>query len=298
MRWNFKKSRINSGTVAHLLSFVVLCSSGCELFSEAETEDKSGRVVAAVGERKLYASEITRTLPYDLDKKDSTSRAEQYTRTWIEDQLLVAAADSSGLIDLDDIQRRADRYRDQLVIYELELNYINSHLDIEVTEAQIEEYYKNNIQELVLKDNVIKGRYVKVLKSAPQVSRLKRLIRSGNKEDTEELKTYCFENAENYTLDDSVWVRFNELVKNIPSFNTENQSRFLKQTNFVETQDSLAYYFVSIQDYKLSGEPAPKEFARKEIKDIILSNRRHQLLHDFKTEIYEQAGKNGSFEKY
>lgn len=255
-------------------------------------------VVARVYDEKLYEKDIKGMLPENTSSEDSASIISRYVKSWIKKQLLINEAASKIDFDEAELERKILDYRYALMVYEYEKYYINDELNTEVTEEDIKSYYENNISNFELKQNIVRGIFIKVAKDAPKIDRLKKLIHSNKSKDKKELKSYCFRFATSYSLDDSLWVNFEELIKNTPLIGIPNKVQFLKENEHIETEDEDFLYFIRIYEYKISDETSPLEFVRDEIKNIIINKRKLELAKKLEEDIYNEAQENDDFEIY
>jgi hypothetical protein len=184
------------------------------------------------------------------------------------------------------------------MVYEYQKYYINNELNSQVSDEEVNQYYEDNIDNFILKQNIIKGIFVKLPKEAPKIPALRRLIRSRKNEDKEELRSYCYRFATTYSLEDSVWLNFDEVIANTPLIGIPNKVQYLKTNNYVETSDDNYLYFLKINEYKISDENSPVEFVADQIRAIIKNKRKVVLKEQLEQDIYKRAIRNNEFEIY
>ena len=139
--------------------------------------------------------------------------------------------------------------------------------------------------------------YVKVDKKAPGLDKLKRMYKSDLANDRELLASYCHQFASNFYLDDSSWLLFDDLLKEIP-IQTYNKELFLQNNRFVEVSDSLNHYFVNIKGFQIRNSLSPLGFEKENIKNIILNKRKLELITKMIEDIYNDAANNNKIEIY
>ena len=245
----------------------------------------------------MYHQDLEGLIPNDISKADSTNLAERYIQSWINKQLVIGEASRELDLDEAEIERKVLDYRYALMIHEFQKSYINEKLNKQVTDEEIDEYYKLNLDNFELRRNIIKGRYIKLPKDAPRLSQLQRLVKSDKENDLEELRDYCYQYATTFHLD-TLWVEFNQVVANTPMASLTDKSQFLKNTTFYETSDSLFHYHLRIFDYKLPGQIKPLDFVKDQIENIIINKRKVALAKELEDQIYERAERNKEFEIY
>ena len=101
----------------------------------------------------------------------------------------------------------------------------------------------------------------------------------------------------NYFYQDSVWLSFNDVLKEIPII-TYNQESYLNNHRMVRLDEKDNSYFVEILDFKIKNSISPFEFEKARIKAIIIHKRKVELLQLIEREIVEEAYLNNKIEKF
>jgi len=287
------------------ISFIVLTSLlwSCEYINlkSFETEEKVEEVkvpVARVGNSVLYQKDLAGIVGNDISVKDSTNLIDRYVNSWIKKQLLISEASEKIDFDQASIERKVLDYRYALMVHEFKKYYVDNNLDTVVTNEEIETYFNDNKDNFELKQNIIRGYFITVSKDAPKINKLKSLINSDKPQDFKELKSYCFRFAETYFLEDSVWINFDEAIRNTPFTSVTNKIDFLKSNKFVEDENEEKIYFLRIKEFKISDQISPLEFVRNDIKQIILNKRKVALANQLEEEVFEKAKSSNKYEIY
>ena len=269
-------------------------------FKNQETsEDVIRHPVARVYENYLYEQDLEGIVDEDATPEDSASLVGRYVDTWVKKQLMLAEAATQMDIDEAELERKILDYRYALIVYEFEKNYVNQEVDTEVSESEIEKYYREHQENFELKQNIIKGIYAKVPQEAPRIGRLRKLFQGELDEQArEEIRSYCLSFASTYSLDDSTWYNFEGIIANTPLVSIPNKVQFLQKNEFIETSDDIYVYLVKVQDYKISDQISPLEFVRDDIEKIITNQRKVALTQELEEEIYRDAKKKNEFEIY
>ena len=232
--------------------------------------------VARAHDKYLYLSDLEGLVPENISKTDSANLVQRYIKSWIDKQLVIYEASDKLRLDEAEIERKVLDYRYALLIHEYQKSYIMENLDPNVSEIEIENYYRNNKDNFKLGHHIIKCRFVKLPLEAPKLSAFRRLFRSIDYSQIEELKSYCYQYATTFHLD-TTWVNFDVVLENTPMVTMNNKVQFLRNNRFYETKDDVYYYFLYIKDYKISEEIAPLEWVRDDIQKIILNKRKVRL---------------------
>ncbi|HYC86154.1 MAG TPA: peptidyl-prolyl cis-trans isomerase [Chryseosolibacter sp.] len=258
--------------------------------------DGSRQAVARVNNAYLYKDELTGLVATTISKEDSAARVEAYINSWIRKQLLIKEASKKININEAELERKILDYRYSLIAYEYQSHYIKEHLDTIVQPREIEDYYKANIDNFILKQNIVRATFIKVPKDAPQVDKVKDLILSRSERDLEKLKSYCLSFSVAYHLADSSWMIFDELVRDSPLEDIPNKVQFLKANPYHEEQDERFRYFLKVNEYRISDNVSPLEFVRDEITSIILNKRKVDLAKKLEDKVYNDALEKEEFE--
>ncbi len=284
-----------------LLVLLLPVWAGCDLLqvkSEKELEQQEEKPVARVHNTYLYKSDLVGMVAEGTRAEDSIARINRYINNWVRKQLLIDEAKSKIDFDEADIERKILNYRYSLIAYQYQTYYISQHLNKQVSAQEIEEYYNQHQDNFPLKQNIIRGKFIKLPKSAPNLSKVKYWVLSSKEKDFKKLEAYCFTNATNYTLVDSVWINYEDLVKGSPFAETPNTVQFLRNRKYAETEDEAYKYFLRIVAYKKTDDIAPLEVVNDQIADIIINKRKIALAENLEKEVYNEAKKQKSFEIY
>lgn len=290
---------INYKSKATLLALFLLL--GCDKlgFRKDQAGSNEGRVpVARVNSAYLYRDELKGIVPVGLLKEDSVSRVLAYVDSWVKKQLLIQEATKRIDINEAEVERKILDYRFSIIAYEYQTQYIKQNLDTLVANRDIEDYYKNNIDNFILKQNIVRATFIKVSKNAPRTEKIKELVFSSDEKDQNELKSYCLSFSTAYHLSNVTWMAFDELVKNSPLVEIPNKIQFLKTNPYYETSDDSYLYFLKVDEYRISDNVSPLEFVKDEIRNIILNKRKIELVKRLEDQVYKDALDNKEFEIY
>ncbi len=272
-----------------LLYFLIFGLTACNNFSE-----NKGKAIARVGDKYLYSTDLQGLIPSKTPPSDSTNITDRYIDNWIKKELMLQAANKLA-IDEKELERRLEDYKYKLITYEYEKQIIEQQLDTQVTNEQIESYYKANQESFVLKTDILRAAMLKVAKVAPKLAQIKKMMREGTNKDN--LLSYALSNADYYHLNDSVWVDANELLAGTPFMQElRNRSQTLRNNRYFETTDDEFIYILRIDEYKLSDQTSPLNYVTGQIKAIILNQRKNQLRAKLQDNIFSKAKEGTDFE--
>ena len=277
---------------------LILSLQSCDLIKVKSDEEVTQKPIARVKNHFLYEDDLKGLVKPGINSTDSSELVDRFVNDWIRKQLLIDEATQKINVDEAEIERKILDYRYSLIGYEYQRYYIDNNLNTDVSDQEIETYYNENLDNFALKQNIIRGIYVKVPVEAPNTGKLKRMIRANKDDDIEELKAYCLSFATQYEINDSVWMVFEELVTNSPLADIPNKVQFLRKSSFVENADDDFLYYLKIEEYRISDDLSPLEFVKDQIVNIILNKRKVELARELEDNIYENAVTKNEFEVY
>ncbi|MDB9775746.1 hypothetical protein OAB47_05885 [Vicingaceae bacterium] len=277
------------------LSFIfsILLLSSCTYFKSKE----EGNLIATVNDKNLYERDISELFKTGMSTEDSIEVATTYIDKWVKDNLLLQKAELNLTLDQKDFEKQLENYRNSLIIFNYEKRLVEQNLDTNIEDSDIEAYYRDNAKNFELKDNIVKVVYVKITPEAPKVDDLRRVMQLKKEEDFQLLEEYCVQFAEKYFIDTSEWLLFSEYEK-LANVNIENETGYIQSKQLNEWSDSTGSFFSQIIDHKIKSSLSPIEFAKDEIKSILLNKRKLLLIAEMKQNIYEEAVRKKQFEVY
>lgn len=279
----------------NILIFNILFLAGCQYFQPKEVSEE--KVIARVGDKQLVQSNLSELIPANLSPSDSAIFVEKFILDWVKKQLMISRAEEA--IDFNEarIQNKVLDYQYALMVHELEKKYIDANLNEAVSDQEIKVYYDEKAENFVLRQNLAKCIYFKIPSKAPNVWRLRRSLRN-YPQDTAQIWEYTNQHAVKAFVEDSVWVKFDEVLVETPLKDINDKAAFLKTNSSVEVSDADYIYFLKIFEYKVIGEVAPLEFIKESIADIIINKRKIALKKELEKKIYEEAEQTNAFEIY
>ncbi len=251
-------------------------------------------VVAEVGIKKLHLSEVSAVIPSEVSKEDSTALADDYIRKWVRQELLLRKAEENLSAELKNVEKELAEYRNSLIIFKYKNELMAQRMDTMITENQIREWYTANPENFILDHSIVKAIYMKLPKESGDPQRLKEMSGDTSEEGIQLLRDFCVQYANSYDIITNRWIRFDQILKNIP-LTVENPDQYLEKYQFLEHTDSTSYYLVTIHDYKIKNEQAPLEYVHDHIKSLILNRRKIEFLRDIENNVYREGVNKNSF---
>ncbi|MDA8762247.1 hypothetical protein N9M81_02950, partial [Flavobacteriaceae bacterium] len=247
--------------------------------------------IASVYNNNLFTEDIELLLPKNLEKNDSLVFTRSIINSWAVKQLLLKKAeDNNTQNDNSEINNLVKDYRQALLINGYKERLIKQQLDTFIEQQEILDYYKLNSKNFRLNEELIKTRYLHFSNDLLDRKEVIKLFKKGTIEDLEalELKQLTFKQM---MLNDSVWTPLENVTLKIPF----SRGNLLKKTKLLQKEDSLGLYLVTVKDVLLRNQIAPLSHITPTIKQMILHQRKLQLIRDLEKIILKDAIQNKNY---
>jgi len=271
-----------------IISLTLVVISSCV----HKTPEATRKPLLEVEGKFLYADEVQQIIPPNVNDTDSIGIAQSYIRKWVTDVLMYENA-KRNITNKNEIEELVENYRKSLTIHQYQQKMIEQRLPKEASEEEVKAFYTQYSDQLILKENIIKGLLLIIPQKAPKLSTVRSWVQSGNAKSLESIEKYSLQNAISYDYFGDKWLPLSEILKRIP-LKIEDPSKFLSSNRFVETSDSTEHFFLRIESFRLSGQVEPFEMAKDRIGNILLNKKKADFISKFETEIYNDAVANES----
>ena len=256
-----------------------------------QNENKDDQIIARVGDKFLLRDEIL----YQESMGDSVSVFSNQINDWLKKQLLLKSAYQSDELRLL-IDRKVEKYRDDLLLFEFEKLMLMSNPSQEVSLVELENYYDENIEDFILPFNLVQALYAKISLKAPGLNAFISDFRRYPNTDTDKVLSFIYQFSEKSFIEDSIWVKFDDIVIGTPFPNNIDKNNFLKNRTFYQMRDDEYVYLIKILDKKLKGDFSPLNFEVDVINTIILNKRKQDLFDKLRDSIFINSTKGVDYE--
>ena len=236
----------------------------------------------------LYKEDLQAALPLNISKDDSVLFAEHYIRNWIEDALLFDKAEGN-IPDNDKISKLVENYRRALIMHTYQEELVNQKLANDISEEGINAYYEKNKELFRLDNPLVKGLFIKVPLSSPDLGNVRVWYRKNNQDVIEKLEKYSLRNAVSYDYFYDRWTSVPDVAAKIPLKVLDTDANYLDKNRNVEVKDTAFCYFLHIEDFLGKDKQKPLDFARDEIKEILINLKRVEFINKVKEDLYQRA---------
>jgi len=289
---------LNRLTAILVLATIFLVTS-CDLFKKKDLRTP----VARVNDEFLYVEDIQDVLSEGISVTDSTILINNHINRWATQQLLIDGA----VINLSeekqkDFNRLINQYRKDLISKAYLEALVKKNIDTVVSLEETQKFYDTNQENFRLNEELIQFRYIHVDENISDLRDITKRFKSFSEEDKEVLDSISIQ-FRNYSLNDSIWVRVNQVMNKIPVVTIQNKNQLLKKSNFIQLKDlqlkdSLGLYLMQIEDVLLRNEIAPLPYIKPTIDQIVINKRKLELVKQLEKDITKDAIENKKFEIY
>lgn len=277
---------MNKSIFLPILFMTLVIASSCV----KKTADVARKPLLEVEGKFLYLDELQQIIPPNVNKKDSAEIAQSYIKKWVTDVLLYENA-KRNIVSQKEIDELVESYRKSLTIHQYQQKMIEQRVPKEPTEEEMKAFYDQYSEQLLLKENVIKGLLLIIPGKAPKMGNVRAWVQSGDTKSLESIEKYSIQNAISYDYFGDRWLPFSEILKKLP-LQVEDPATYVSSHRFVEIADSTQHYFLRIESYRKSGQVEPYEMCKERITNILLNKHKADFIAKFENELYNDAVKD------
>lgn len=262
--------------------------TSCDSNSNKTAQLNKGEVpIVSVYGNTLYLKDLEAVMGEGLAPEDSARIADAYVRKWINEELIYEKA-KQNITDKLKINELVEDYRQTLTTYTYQEELLKEVLAKKISDDEMKKYYDTHSDNFKLDFCIIKGLFLKIPLSSPDLSNLKKWYQSNSSEAKEKIEKASLQNAVIYDYFYNRWVNLEEVTVNMP-YTISDPVQFLKSNKNLEASDSTYTYLLHIEEYALPGETAPYEFVKPKIHDILINKYKDEFLNQFEEDLYKDA---------
>lgn len=255
------------------------------------------KVVARVGHDRLYLSAVQDHIPDGVPYEDSVGFARRYIESWAKDRIFEAIAlERLGKADTQ-IEEELQNYRLALLKYRYEREYLSKALNPEISDSDVEEYYESHKEQFNLTHPIVKARFLDLMEDAPYKEFMVHRLSTVSAVELALLDSIAGIDAIKYYDSSGEWMDARVLAR---EFGMDFQDLYSRaRDNLVvvpyeqSSEERMAYFF----EVKFDGT-APLDYCEPEVKEILLSARKRELIEKLEQSLLDDARKNKRFVIY
>ncbi|MDA9334983.1 peptidyl-prolyl cis-trans isomerase [Flavobacteriaceae bacterium] len=277
-----------------------IISLSCLLIFGCQNPKNNGEEIplARVNDTFLYNSDIDFSFVQGLSKEDSLFQVQTLINNWATKQLLIdGAVLNLGQETQQEFEQLVEQYKSDLYTSSYLEALVKQNIDTQVSESELKDIYDQNRELFILKEDLVKLRYINVNASVSNIKEVTKRFKRFNNEDKTILDSISL-GYTSYFLNDSTWIKSDLAISKIKPLQRGFNRLLLKKPNFVQLKDSLGLYLMGINTYLERGNLAPLEYVLPTLKQIVINKRKLKLIKQLKSDIVNDAIKNKKFEIY
>ena len=277
-----------------LFGILLLTIQSCNLRSDTQEQVPMARVNDAF----LYESDIDFSFVEGQSEMDSIIYVQNIINNWATTQLLIDGAVLNLKKDTQtEFEQLVQQYKSDLYTSAYVEALVNKNLDMSISDLELDDVYNSNTQLFVLKEDLLKMRYVNVNSTLSNLDEVKKRFKRFNAEDKVVLDSIAIQ-FNSFYLKDSIWIKSDQVISKIKPLQLGFNKVLLKKPNFIQLKDSLGLYLMQVNEVLKRGSQAPKQYVLPTLKQIVINKRKLKLIKQLKSDIVNDAIKNKNFEIY
>jgi len=280
---------LKNGILFALLALCISCG---------DKERPKTDAVARVNDSYLFPDELTGLVPAGTAKADSIAIIKNYIDRWASQRLLYDAAEINlGKERQEEYNQLIEQYRTDLYTRGYLEEIVKQSADTVINNEEVAAYYKANKENFRTTGMLVKLRYLYVAKDHPRLGLVRSRFLSGNKKDLKALNDISIQ-FKSFAFNDTTWVDINQVYQKLPFITPENRGKYVSGSMSYQYPDSTGVYMVKVRSVLDKGQIAPYEFIAPTLRQLIINNRKLELIKKFEKEITDDAIKNKKYEVY
>lgn len=261
-----------------------LVSCGGKKASETDAKP-APEVIMRVGDSILTRQQVVAMLPAGISAADSGRLFDAIVEEWLERNMVVDIA-LKTLPDMERIDRMVEQYRRQLLAQEYRRLNVGE-VSKGVSEDSLLSRYNSRPEAYTLQQPVVKGIYLKIPTSSPQLAEVKSWVKSASTKDIDQLESYGLKGAMEYDNFTDSWIAWEEILSHVPARIASHTDVPLKGKT-IDLDIEGTTYLVHITESLPAGERMPFALARPLILQEITEGAREDFDRKMLRDIYRR----------
>lgn len=254
--------------------------------------------IARAGNAYLYPDDLSGLVPKGTAKQDSIAITKAFINKWASQKLLYSAAGINLSNEKqEEYNRLAEEYKTDLYTRAYLEQLVKQSTDTVVTTQQLKEFYDKSKENLRTGSPLVKLRYIRMAKNHPKFGTIRTRFLSGSKKDIKALTDISIQ-FKSFAFNDTTWVDVNQVYQKLPFINQDNRNRYIAGGTSYEYPDSTDVYLVKVIKALDKNQVIPFEYSKPMLEQLIINNRKMELIKKFEKEITDDAIKNKEYEIY
>jgi hypothetical protein len=277
-----------------LLLLCTLAVISCADKQEAGPDNAAARVNNSYLDRE----ELKGIVPAGASKEDSLAIIKSYIDRWASQKLMYdAAVVNIGEEKQQELEALIKQYAADLYAKAYLEEQVKQSVDTVVTAEELANYYKANKDNFRTTETLARLKYFRMDKGHPKFNLARQRFLNGSKKDIQALNDMALQ-FKSYAFNDSVWTDMNSIYQKLPFINPDNRDKYIHGGTAYQYPDSIDVYMVKVAKVTDRNQVAPFEYIKPTLQQVIINNRKLELIKKFQKEITDDAIKNNKYEIY
>ncbi|MEX2484970.1 MAG: hypothetical protein WED10_10435 [Brumimicrobium sp.] len=246
------------------------------------------KVVCEVGGFELTEEMLNQLILLDDGSIENDDDREKALNEWVDKQLIKLEIAEKIPKSYSVNKLKTEDELGERNLFDLENQYIRENLDSTVSDEEIQEYYDKHRENYVSKSYIVRALYLKVSDTIGEHNKLAETFLLKNDKDKDEIKKYGNLYATNFYFEESKWIYFEDLIRDIPIVENRKNKLIVNKEHSIYKEGGFTHY-INILDYRLKEISSPMEFEKKLIQKHILKRRINELRETAKETILENV---------
>jgi hypothetical protein len=270
----------------------------CQFFDIENKKSIDNVPIAKVYNSFLYKRDIVKLIPKNISGEDSLLVVKSIISNWATQEILRKRAEENlTSTENDSYTKLVQDYKSSLLVNGYKERLIKQQLDTAITVDEIASYYHLNSKNFRLNEVLVKIKYLHFGKDVLDQKEIINQFKSNKYKDLVSLENQEL-NFKAVNLNDSTWIKVEDVMLKIPKFRENQKELLLKKTKFIQKEDSLGLYLVAVKDVLKRNDIAPLNYITPTIKQMILHKRKLELIRDIEKTLINDAIQNKNFKEY
>lgn len=256
--------------------------------------ERNEEPIARVYDKYLYASDVAGLVAEGTNPEDSARIIEDYIDNWIRQNLILRVAEDNLQTAMAKIDKQTEEYRQSLVLYAYERQFLAENLDTLVVEDSIRAYYDKHNEDFALHNDIYRVAYAVIPKSDKTADSVLYWLNRGLEKYRYPLERYCVQHSDRFSLNTDFWLSENDLFNLLP-YDMYANGKFRTKSP-VSWSDTANKYYAKVEDFYITGDLGPYTYFHDGIREIIINKRKKALLDDTYQRIYTEGLKRDNAE--
>lgn len=261
-------------------------------------EEQKPEALARVNDAYLYNDAIKGIVPEGTSAEDSVAIIKSFINRWASQKLLYSAAE----VNLSEEQQQeydalVKQYKTDLYTKAYIEELVKRSVDTVVTDADVAGYYNSYKDNFRTIETLVRLKYIKLDKEHPKFNMIKTKFLSDKKKDLKALTDISIQ-FKSFAFNDSTWVNMNQVYTKLPFINPDNRDKYINNNISYQYPDSTDVYLVKVVKVMDKNSVSPYEYIKPTLVQLIINNRKLELIKKLEKEITDDAIKNNKYEIY